>query len=307
MKNQGWTLIGPQKGMGQVKAWIIGARPHTWSATFVPISVGVSLAAQEGAKIDWIIAFFTLLSALLIQIGANLTNDALDFKKGVDTEGRVGFQRMTQAGWMPQRDVLVGGFICFALAFVCGIPLIMLGGWPFLFVLLSSITFAYLYTGGPFPLSYHGLAEVFTLLFFGLVSTTTAYYLQMGAVHKSVVIAGLQVGLLASVIIAINNLRDIENDAKQNKRTLAVRFGMIFARIEITCFTFLPFILGFYWSYFGYPLATLLPYLVLPLSYQNVKAIWNIKPSIAYNRFLARSALIQLLFGIFLILGYVLS
>ena len=289
-----------------VHAWFLGIRPKTLTAGSIPILIGTLLAWVVHGKIDWIIAFLTFFCAVLIQIGINLINDVLDFKKGADNELRIGFRRVTQSGLLSPKAVLKAGFFCFAIALLCGIPLTFQGGGPFLFVLLTSIIFGYLYTGGPFPLAYHGLGDIFAFVFFGVLSTLTAYYLQIGSVDFRPLLAGIQIGFLATTIIAINNFRDIACDAKVNKRTLAVLFGSTFARVEITFTSLAPFFLGFLWVKIGYPFAMMLPCLVLPLAFANIKAIWFFDPSPLYNQIFIRSTFIHLFFGILLALGYVL-
>lgn len=291
----------PPQGIEGVKVWIMAARPRTLTASVIPILAGTVLATGQ---INWFIACMTMLSAVLIQIGINLINDALDFQRGADNEHRIGFKRVTQQGLLTPQQVLRGGFLCFVLSLVVGIPLIMQGGWVVLFVLLTCIILGYFYTGGPFPLAYHGLGEPFVLVFFGWVCTATAYFMQTGTVDYKPLLAGTQIGLLAVAMIAMNNLRDIKGDAQVNKRTLAVLFGVTFARLEISVTALLPFLLGLFWFLLGRDLAALLPFLALPAVYRNLRSIWQYDPSPIYNRFFVQSALIHLLFGLLLIVGY---
>lgn len=288
----------------QFKIWCMAARPKTLTTSLIPISMGTILATSSVEQIKWFTAFFTLLSAILIQIGINLINDALDFKKGADNEHRIGFKRVSQLGLLTPQQVLRGGFICFALSLLAGIPLIVEGGWLFLSVLLVCMTFGYLYTGGPMPLAYYGLGEPFVLLFFGWVCTATAYYAQTHRIDYYPFLAGTQMGLLAVAILAINNLRDIKGDAQANKKTLAVLFGKIFAKTEISFCSLVPFFLGLYWLKAGHTFGALLPFLILPIVYRNLKLIWQQDPSPLYNRFFIQSALIHLLFGLLFIAGY---
>ncbi len=245
----------------------------------------------------------TLLCSLAIQIGTNLVNDALDFKKGADAEGRLGPKRMTQEGLLSFDQVLGVGCLCFGLALLCGIPLMLAGGWPLVFILLASVACGYLYTGGPFPLAYTGVSDLFVLIFFGWVSTDTVYFLQTGEVTFACFLAATQIGLLAIVPHAINNLRDHISDARVNKRTLAVRFGIRFARWEITLLSLIPFIMGLLWLREGYLWMAVLPLFALPAIIRNLQLIWQTEPSVQYNQFLAKSALCQLLFAILLALG----
>lgn len=287
----------------QIGMWFFALRPKTLTLSLTPILMGTFLAFYFVEKIEWLIVAMAAISAIFIQIGTNLVNDALDFKKGAD-EQRIGPRRLTQMGIIPAKTVLMTGFFCFVCALMAGIPLVIHGGWPLLVLLIASVVSGYLYTGGPFPLAYCGLGELFVVIFFGLASTTAAFYLQTGNINEIPVLVGFQLGLLAVVPIAINNLRDIVGDSKVDKKTLAVRFGNTFARIEITISAFLPFCLGGFWFAWGHPLAALAPCLLIPMTYQNIKGIWKGDASPAYHEFLAKSALIQLLFASLLILGY---
>src|SRR3954468_7736610 len=205
--------------------WLLAARPKTLAAAVTPVLVGTALARISTAPIHWPSFVFALLGAVFIQIGTNYVNDALDFKKGADTHARLGPLRVTQAGLLDADAVLRGAYVCFVLAALCGIPLILRGGWPIAAIGIVSIVAAYAYTGGPYPLAYHGLGEVFVMIFFGLVAVCGSFYLQQLTLDVTAWIGGIAAGSLAVVILAINNLRDIDNDRASNKRTLAARFG----------------------------------------------------------------------------------
>src|SRR5882724_10093076 len=213
--------------------WLLAARPKTLAAAVTPVLVGTALARDGAMAIHWSSFAFALLGSVLIQIGTNYVNDALDFKKGADTDTRLGPLRVTQAGLLSADAVLRGAYVCFVLAALCGIPLIVRGGWPIAVIGVASIIAAYAYTGGPYPLAYHGLGEIFVMVLFGFVAVCGSFYLQRLALDQTAWIGGLAVGALAVVILAINNLRDIDNDRASNKRTLAARFGPRFASAEI--------------------------------------------------------------------------
>src|SRR5437763_498397 len=208
-----------------MKPWLLAARPKTLAAAVVPVLVGTSMAMNAHAPLRWSSFLCALGGALFIQIGTNLVNDALDFRRGADTHERLGPLRVTQAGLLSADVVLTGAYACFALAALCGIPLILRGGWPIAVIGVVSIAAAYAYTGGPYPLAYHGLGEVFVMIFFGLTAVCGSFYLQRLTLDSTAWIGGVAVGSLAVVILAINNLRDIDNDRASNKRTLAARFG----------------------------------------------------------------------------------
>lgn len=190
--------------------------------------------AFEAEKGHLFSALAALLGALLIQIGTNLSNDYFDFVKGADTEERLGPARATQAGWIRPEIILRSSLLVFAAAVIIGIFLVLRGGWPIVLIGIASVICGILYTGGPYPLAYLGLGEVFVVIFFGPVATLGTYYVQALEFSKEVFIAGLAPGLLSTALIAVNNLRDIPTDIKARKRTLAVRFGYRFARIEYT-------------------------------------------------------------------------
>ena len=190
--------------------------------------------AFEAEKGHLFSALAALLGALLIQIGTNLSNDYFDFVKGADTEERLGPARATQAGWIRPEIILRSSLLVFAAAVIIGIFLVLRGGWPIVLIGIASVICGILYTGGPYPLAYLGLGEVFVVIFFGPVATLGTYYVQALEFSKEVFIAGLAPGLLSTALIAVNNLRDIPTDIKARKKTLAVRFGYRFARIEYT-------------------------------------------------------------------------
>ncbi|HEV2719789.1 MAG TPA: 1,4-dihydroxy-2-naphthoate octaprenyltransferase, partial [Thermoanaerobaculia bacterium] len=176
-----------------MNAWLLAARPKTLAAAVVPVLVGVSLARFA----HWPSFVFALLGAIFIQIGTNYVNDALDYRKGADTHERLGPLRVTQAGLLSAEAVLRGAIVCFALAAICGVPLIARGGWPIVVIGVTSIAAAYAYTGGPYPLAYHGLGELFVMVFFGIVAVCGTYYLQVLRFDRDAVLAGVACGALA--------------------------------------------------------------------------------------------------------------
>lgn len=275
-----------------MNAWILAARPKTLSASVVPVLVGTALAHT----INWTIFFCALGGAVCIQIGTNLVNDALDFKRGADTEERVGPLRVTQAGLLSARSVLIGAVICFVIAALFGIPLLMRAGWPLLVIGLTSIAAAYAYTGGPYPLAYHGLGELFVLIFFGFVAVGGSYYVQRLRLDGDVLVAGFSVGCLAVALLAINNLRDIGNDRASNKKTLAVRLGEKFARVEIVICVLAPFMAIAPINWF--------PLIGLPLALVLLRCVERAKAA-ELNRCLAMAGGLQWAFGILFVIGTV--
>lgn len=282
--------------------WVEAARPKTLTAAFVPMAVGTCLASYHGHSISWWISGCALFCAMLIQVGTNLVNDALDHENGCDTSQRIGPKRICAAGLISSKEMLNLGIAFLMAAILAGVPLIAVGGTPLALIIGSSALLGYLYTGGPKPLAYHGLGDLFVFLFFGLVATSSVYYLQTGAFNLDSLVAGAQVGMTATTLIAINNLRDRKEDQQTGKRTFAVRFGKEMARMEIVALLFTPYILGFYW----WSTLTVLPLTTLPLSTFIAWQVWTTEPSKIYNHFLAQSSFYHLVFGITLAAGFLL-
>ncbi|MFN7455079.1 MAG: 1,4-dihydroxy-2-naphthoate polyprenyltransferase [Pseudobdellovibrionaceae bacterium] len=292
--------------MNRIKMWILAFRPKTLTAALVPIFGASALTYSETGSWVWQWSLLALLASFLIQIGTNLVNDAVDFMKGADTSERIGPQRVTQSGIFSAKEVLMMASLLFALAILCGIPLVLEGGWPILVVGVISVALGYGYTAGPYPLAYKGLGDLFVILFFGLIAVSGLYYIQTRTVSLESVILGLQIGLHATVLIAINNLRDREGDRKVNKMTLAARFGLSFGRYEIACLTLLPFALCVFWGFQSEFWAFLLPWAALPLALKIVKLVFKTMPGPEYNQYLGMAAGLHLIFGLLLSVGLVL-
>ncbi len=289
------------------RALILTARPKTLAASVVPVLVGTSVAVSEGYPVAGWISLFAVLSAMMIQIGTNYVNDAIDFKKGADSETRLGEARASQQGWFTANGVLAMAAGFFALALAFGLPLVWEGGWPIVVIGLLSLAMGYGYTGGPFPLAYLGLGDLFVVIFFGLVAVGGVVFLQTHALPDSVWIAGLQVGLLATVLIAVNNLRDLDQDKLVNKKTLAVRLGPKLGRIEVLLLIAVAFMLNGYWLYHGFGYAFGLPFIALPLA---IRVVWRLlcsQAGVEYNQILAQAAMLHMLFGVLLGIGLIIK
>src|SRR5258707_8789234 len=281
-------------------SWILAARPKTLAAAVVPVLIGTALAAKGPLPLDWWLFACTLGGALFIQIGTNFVNDALDFRKGADTAERLGPLRVTQAGLLSAGAVMRGAYVCFFLAALCGIPLVLHSGWPLLAIGLGSIAAAYAYTGGPYPLAYHGLGELFVLVFFGLVAVSGTFYIQRGTLDWTVLAMGTAVGLLAVALLAINNLRDAKNDVRSGKRTMAVRLGETFARIEIAVSVLLPFAIAATIAVLRARPWLLLTWIALPLAIALLVRVHRGEGA-ALNRCLAMCGALQWAFGLLLL------
>lgn len=208
--------------------WIEAARPKTLPAAIIPVMVGTTLAAAHHS-VNFYKAAICLAFSLLVQIGTNFANDYFDFVQGADTPERVGPRRAVAAGLISPVRMLAATCLVLGLAFGVGLLLVHSGGWILLPIGIVSIVCAITYTGGPFPLGYNGLGDVFVFIFFGLVAVSTTFYVQAGHVTPDVVSCAAAVGLLAANILVANNYRDVETDARAGKKTLVVRFGRKFA------------------------------------------------------------------------------
>ena len=211
--------------------WILAARPKTLPAAAAPVVVGTAVAIGEGVFAAGP-ALAALLGALLIQIGANFANDVFDYKKGADTSERLGPLRVTQTGLLSPGQVMAGMWVTFGLATLIGLYLVWVGGWPVVAIGVLSILSGIAYTGGPFPLGYNGLGDLFVFIFFGLAAVCGTYFVQALTVSAAAVWASVPVGFLATAIMVVNNLRDVDTDRAAGKKTLAVRLGQRGAQIE---------------------------------------------------------------------------
>lgn len=286
-------------------AVLLAARPKTLTAAAVPVMVGTALAAAAGVGIRWELAGLALLGAGAIQIGTNLYNDLLDHARGADTHERLGPVRVTQAGLLTPGQVRLAAGASFLVAVACGIPLVAAGGWPILVLGVLSLLFGYAYTGGPLPLAYNGLGEIFVLAFFGFGAVGGTFWLHAGRLVPAVAVAAVQVGSLACGLLAVNNLRDVEEDTRAGKGTLAVRLGTWFGRLEIAAFTCGPFAIGAVWAAAEQYRAAGLPLLALPLAAGVLWIVLRERPGPRYNIALALAAALQLAFGLLLSIGLV--
>lgn len=213
------------------RLWVHAARPRTLPAAAAPVFIGTGLAALRGGFAPGP-AVAALVGALLIQVATNLGNDYYDFVRGGDSDDRVGPVRVTQAGLVEPATVRRAMGVALGAAFAVGIYLVAVGGWPVVWIGLASLVCAVAYTGGPFPLAYHGLGDVFVFVFFGLVAVGGTVWVQMLAWPTEALWAGAGVGALSTAILVVNNLRDIPTDRVAGKRTLAVRIGARGSKVQ---------------------------------------------------------------------------
>ncbi|PXA03099.1 1,4-dihydroxy-2-naphthoate polyprenyltransferase [Coraliomargarita sinensis] len=224
--------------MSKIPVWLEATRPKTLSAAVCPVLVGTSLAWHAGL-FDWRPALICLFFALLVQIGTNFANDYLDGVKGSDTQKRIGPQRAVASGLVRADSMKRAALVVLGAAFCLGLLLIPFGGWWLLAVGVVSVLCAWCYTGGPYPLAYNGLGDVFVILFFGFIAVGCTYFVQAGPPDWVVYWSGFACGLLINNILVVNNYRDVEEDLVSGKKTLAVSFGRTFAlwQYRTTVFT----------------------------------------------------------------------
>ncbi|MCB9358173.1 MAG: 1,4-dihydroxy-2-naphthoate polyprenyltransferase [Calditrichaeota bacterium] len=288
--------------MSSLSAWILASRPKTLVAALLPVIIGSAWAKAQGA-FDWSVALLILLSATCIQIGTNLANDFSDFKKGADTSERLGPTRVTQAGLLSPRVVLIGTVVTFSLAVLLAVPLIVRGGWQILVIGLSGILFGWMYTGGPYPLGYNGLAESFVLLYFGVLAVAGTSYLFLLSWSTTALLLGTIPGVLACGLLAVNNVRDEHTDRKAGKRTPVVRFGRMVGLVEYVVTMFLPYgILLTMWTLLP-RLAVLLPLIALPFAFKPIQQVLTSREGPVLNQALAGTARHMLVFGLLLVIG----
>ena len=289
------------------RIWLMAARPRTLPAAVAPVLVGTALAATGGTfKVLTFLA--ALIGALFIQVGTNLSNDYSDARRGADTEDRLGPVRVTAGGLVPPRQVLIATYVAFAVAVLAGSYLIATAGWELLLVGAASILAGVLYTGGPRPYGYEGLGEVFVFLFFGVVAVAGSYFAQVEELDWEALALSVPVGLLASAILVVNNVRDLETDRRAGKRTLAVRLGRARARwlfVAMIALAFLtaplPWVLGSLSPWL------LLSWLAIPLAVPLVRTVRTRTDGPSLNGALAATGQLQLVFCLLLSAGLLAS
>ncbi|HEX6024186.1 MAG TPA: 1,4-dihydroxy-2-naphthoate polyprenyltransferase [Solirubrobacter sp.] len=295
--------------MSPLHIWLMAARPRTLPAAAAPVLVGTAYAATLGTfKPLTFVA--TLLGALFIQIGTNLSNDYSDARRGADSEDRLGPVRVTAGGLVPPKQVLIATYVAFGLAVAVGAYLIATAGWELLLVGVASILAGVLYTGGPRPYGYEGLGELFVFLFFGLVAVTGTFFAQREEWTWEAFVLAVPVGLLATAILMVNNIRDMETDRRAGKKTLAVRLGRPKARIGYALVVYLAFATApLAWALGGEHLTPwlLLPWLALPIAAPIVRIVRNRVDGPSLNGALARTGMLQLAFCVLLSAGLLLS
>jgi 1,4-dihydroxy-2-naphthoate polyprenyltransferase len=291
--------------LSHLRLWLVAARPRTLPAAVAPVFVGTALAGSEDVfrALPFVAA---LIGSVFIQIGTNLSNDYSDARRGADTEDRLGPVRVTAGGLMPPRRVLIGTYVAFGIAVAAGLYLAAVAGWELLVVGAASILAGVLYTGGPRPYGYEGLGELFVFLFFGIVAVAGSYFVQTEELRWEAFALAVPVGLLASAILVVNNIRDIETDRRAGKRTLAVKLGRerartLFATMVVIAFLVPPLLVP-----------TLSPWVLLslaalPLAPPLVRTVATRTDGSALNGALAGMGRLLALYSLLLAVGVLLS
>jgi 1,4-dihydroxy-2-naphthoate octaprenyltransferase len=279
-------------------------RPRTLSLSAVPVLVGTAVAWCGEGRINWIAIPLALLAAMAIQICSNLYNDVADHERGADGPDRLGPLRVTAAGLLSPSQMKRGAAVCSGLATLAGVGLVYMGGWPILILGLASLAAAWAYTGGPVPIAYTPLGELFVMIFFGLGAVVGTTWLHVGAITVAATAAGIAIGCFGSAVLLVNNYRDAAADARAGRRTLAIVAGRRLTPWLYAVMMMLPFLLlpvfdhallkgGHAWLAFG----------ACPLALLMVWRFFREAPGPAFNRLLGQTAQVQLAYGVLLSVG----
>jgi 1,4-dihydroxy-2-naphthoate polyprenyltransferase len=288
-----------------MRIWLMAARPRTLPAAIAPVLVGTAAAVEWAGKLPRVGAFIAaLVGSIFIQIGTNLANDYSDAKRGADTVDRLGPVRVTSAGLVTPQRVLVATWVAFGVAIACGIYLTVVAGIVILLIGAVSIAAGVLYTGGPRPYGYAGLGEVFVFLFFGLVAVNGSYYVQVEELDALPLGLSIALGFLATAILVVNNVRDIETDRRAGKNTLAVRMGrhnavVLYRLLVLGAYVVLPIALvaG------DASLLPLIAFLSLPLAIKPLRTMSNRTDGPSLNAALAGTGALLGVFSLLVTVG----
>jgi 1,4-dihydroxy-2-naphthoate octaprenyltransferase len=287
-----------------LRVWLLAARPRTLPVAVAPVLVGTAIAYAQGAA-QLLPALAALFGALLLQIGANFANDLFDSEKGADGDDRLGPPRAMQLGLVGAREMRRAIALAFAAAALAGAYLVAVGGWPVVAIGVASIATALAYTGGPFPFGYRGLGDIAVFCFFGPVAVAGSHYVQALEFSPVALVAAIPIGALATAILVVNNLRDIETDARVGKRTLAVRIGPRATRIEYLALLVLAYALvPDFWLLDVTSAWVMLPLLTLPRALQLARRIAAPADGPTLNQALADTAQLTLAFALLFAIGW---
>jgi len=284
------------------QVWIPAARLRTLPAAIVPVVVGTACAYATG-HIAWGPALAALAGSLAIQIGTNFANDVFDAEKGADGPDRIGPVRAVAAGLISAAAMKRAMIAAFAIATAFGVYLATIGGWPVVAIGLASIASGIAYTGGPWPLGYHGLGDLFVFVFFGVVAVCGTAYVQLATVPCLAIWAAVPVGALATAIIVVNNLRDRGTDVRVGKRTLAVRLGRTAALVEYALLLGASYAVAIGLAITHAHAWLLLPLASLPLAIGRMRALARAVTGPEFNACLAATGKLLLVFGVLFAIG----
>ena len=283
------------------QAWMMAVRPKTLPAGAVPVVVGTAMAAADGKFLP-AAAFIALLCALGIQVATNFINEIYDFRKGADTAERLGPTRTVAAGFITEKTMIAVSVALLVAVFLLGLYLVYLAGWPILLIGLLSMFFAWAYTGGPYPIAYSGLGDLFVFVFFGLVAVGGTYYVQAGEITFPVLTAAVAPGIFSVNILLVNNIRDIHTDRKVGKMTLPARIGGGNARWMYFGLTVVAYFVPVWTWMTGYSVWVMLAWLSLPLAAGQVRVLFR-NEGRALNEVLAGTGKVMTLHGLLFAAG----
>jgi 1,4-dihydroxy-2-naphthoate octaprenyltransferase len=297
------TVVDSRSAPSFLSSWVMAARPRTLTISSTPVMVGAALAWATEGRIHWLAVLAALIGSVFIQLGTNIHNDAADFRRGGDGPDRIGPPRVTASGLLSATAVNRGAIVCFAIAALMGVYLVFVGGWPILVLGVLSIAAGWAYTGGPLPIAYTPLGELFCVIFFGLGGVGGTYFLCTGQLSPPAVVAGLAIGLLVAAVLLVNNHRDVVSDARVGRRTLPIIVGTvltvaIFAGLMLVPFVLLPLIGR------SLPHGQVWPALIaLPLALAMIYRFAREPRGPAFNRILVQTAQVQFAFSLLLSIG----
>ena len=282
------------------KAWLLAARPKTLTGAAVPVMIGLSLAWTHVDEYQWLPAILCLLFAFIMQIDANFVNDYFDFLKGNDDETRLGPKRACAMGWVDAKVMRRAIIIVTVLACVVGLPLVLYGGLEMVLIGALCVLFCFLYTT---HLSYVGMGDVLVLVFFGIVPVCIPYYILTHSMNVEVVVASLACGLVIDTLLMINNYRDIENDERAGKKTLAVKLGKECSRMMYLLLGIMACLLGIVYLLNGHLWAFILPVGYLALHVMTYRHMVRIDHGRALNGVLGETARNMFVYGLLVSVG----
>lgn len=297
------AVVSSRARPSTARAWLHAFRVPTLAAAVVPVAVGTALAARHGVFRAGP-ALAALLGAVLIQVGTNLANDLFDYRKGADTEHRLGPPRVLVVGWLTVAQVRAGMLACFALAVLMGAYLAAVAGWPIVAIGVASIAAGVGYTAGRWALAYNALGDLAVFLFFGVIAVAGTYFVQAGRVDPLAVTASIPVGALCTAILVVNNVRDLETDRATGKRTLAVLLGRRGTRAEFGALLFVAFavVIGL-WIRGRLSIGALLPLATLTYAIRIHRVVATREDGPSLNRALIDTARLHAFFGLLFAAG----